>query len=420
MKKDIDIVIFIEHKDRELQLSIELKKVLEKNHSVIIASLIYHTHIILSKYNVKTIVTPFIGFGKGSISDLFYKVYGDKINYININYEQFLFPFTGEFKVPKTKASKEIQINLAWGKHFKEYLINAGAKEKNIFVTGRPYSQLIKKINNKEEQLKSKLSTKYGLNISKKWIFIALTDGLAFRSDESLNNLVAFGGQKDDMLAQVAHDRLTIDKLIKLLSKIDDVNVFEEFEFILRPHPSVSIDEYLKVFEKNKVKIPKKLKIIKGNTALDWLVSSEYLITNYSTLIIDANVINKKILVFNHDDKFSYLWWVKFANGFFYNLSEIEELLNLKKIDTIQNFDDYYIENKNGVLESAKIINLKTDRINYSRFNNFTVFKKVFFKKRFLAIIYRYTLMSLFKNPFNLIKKGLAVDYFNINDINNK
>ena len=110
MKKNIDVVIFIEHKDRELQLSLELKKYLEKKHSVMIASITYHSHFILLNYNIKTIVTPYKGFGKSSISNLFFKVHGLNINYINMNYEQFLFPFTGILKVPKTEPAKRHQI----------------------------------------------------------------------------------------------------------------------------------------------------------------------------------------------------------------------------------------------------------------------------------------------------------------------
>jgi len=119
-RKKVDIVIFIEHKDRELQLSNYIKDKLEQeNYSVIIASLIYHTHLILCKYKIKTIITPYIGFGKGAISDLFFKTHGLNINYINLNYEQFLFPFTGKFKIPKNNISKNHQINFAWGNHFK-------------------------------------------------------------------------------------------------------------------------------------------------------------------------------------------------------------------------------------------------------------------------------------------------------------
>ena len=47
-----------------------------------------------------------------------------------MNYEQFLFPFAGKFKIPKTETSKKHQINFTWGDHFKEYLANAGASKK--------------------------------------------------------------------------------------------------------------------------------------------------------------------------------------------------------------------------------------------------------------------------------------------------
>lgn len=422
-RKKIDIVIFIEHKDRELQLSNYIKDKLEQeNYSVIIASLIYHTHLILCQYEIKTIITPYIGFGKGSISDLFFKVHGLGINYININYEQFLFPFTGKFKIPKTVPAKKYQVNFAWGNHFKEYLTNSGASPENIYVTGRPYSQIIKNLNTKNDQIRLDLANEFNLNLNKKWVFIALTDGLAFLDDNKLNKIVEGGAEKEGMYFQVRHDRDSVTKLCEILSNLNKIDNHENFEFILRPHPSVASDKYLNIFSVNNLKIPQSLKIIKENSALNWLVASDVLITNYSTLIIDAYNINKKILVFNHDfKKFDYLWWVKFANNVFYKLFELNQFLNEVDVKLNIEVNHHYIKNIDSIKESSKIISLLTkSNVKYSKPSFLKIFYGPFREKRFWGIILRNFIVKYLNNSFGLIKEGIAVDYFKLNQDSGK
>lgn len=417
-RKKIDIVIFVEHKDRELQLSNYIKDKLEQeNYSVIIASLIYHTHLILCQYEIKTIITPYIGFGRGAISDLFFKAHGLNINYINLNYEQFLFPFTGKFKIPKNNISKNHQINFAWGNHFKNYLVEAEAKLENIHITGRPYSEVIKKLEINKKLIKKELADTHNLDVHKHWVFIALTDGLALLDDNSLDKIVSKGVDREGMYTQVYHDRDTISKLCNILSNIPNLDNKDNYEFILRPHPSVSIDKYKSIFINNNLNIPVSLKLIKESSALNWLVSSEILITNYSTLIIDATVINKKTFVFNHNNKkFNYLWWTNFADENFKNFQEFNQCLKKSKKTKDLKADNFYIENINGVLESSKIISNYTQLKNkYSQANFINLLKIFISEKRVWGAVIRNIILTKFNNPFGVIKKSMSIDYFKIN-----
>jgi len=421
VKNKIDVVIFIEHKDREMQISKYLKKKLEQeNYSVIIASLHFHTHLILFQYEIKTIITPYIGFGKSSISNLFFKVHGLNINYINMNYEQFLFPFAGKFKVPKIEPAKKYQINFAWGDHFKEYLANSGASKNNIHVTGRPYAKIIKELNLIKNEIKIDLATKFNLDLNKKWVFIALTDPLSFLDDLTLDKIVKAGADREGMYVQVNHDRESIVKLCSVLSDLDKINNHENFEFILRPHPSISSNSYLDLFHKNNLKIPKCLRIIKGSSAPNWLVASDVLITNYSTLIIDAYNCNKKILTFNHDfKKFDYLWWVKFSNNIFYNLSELDHFLNEENQKLNKELSNHYIANLDSINESSRIISQYTKSVfKYSNPSFLKLINELFFVKSIWGTMIRNFIIKNLKNPFGIIKEGLAMDYFRFKNIN--
>ena len=237
-------------------------------------------------------------------------------------------------------------------------------QKKNIHVTGRPYAKIIKELNLKKHEIKLNLATKFNLDSNKKWVFIALTDPLSFLDDVALEKIVKLGADKDGMYIQVDHDRESIVKLCSILSNLDKINNHEKFEFILRPHPSISRKSYLDLFDKNNLEIPKCLKFIKGDTAPNWLVASDTLITNYSTLIIDAYNCNKKILTFNHDfKKFDYLWWVKFSNNIFYNFSELDSFLNEDNQNIKKELSDYYISNLDSIDESSRVISRYTKSV---------------------------------------------------------
>ena len=61
----VDAIIFIEHVPRELYISELIKNKLQQyGLKVIIASMSYHKHKVLLNYKPKSIITPFIGFGK--------------------------------------------------------------------------------------------------------------------------------------------------------------------------------------------------------------------------------------------------------------------------------------------------------------------------------------------------------------------
>ena len=277
----VDSIIFIEHVPRELYISKLLKAKLEKQGlKIIIASMSYHRHKVLLNYKTKSIITPFIGFGKNSISDIFYKIYGDNILYFNLNYEQFLFPFTGKFKQPKTKIAKQKQINFCWGNHFKKYLKEAGVIEENLVVSGRPYSEAILMQKDKSYEIKKDICLKYNLNIKKKIVFIALTDSLAFYTDEKIKKIVAFGGSLKDILIQKDHDQKTIQKLIKIFKILEKNNKFLSYQFILKPHPTVSIKMYNDLFKENNLLLPKNILLVQNEDPIKILLASDFLLTN--------------------------------------------------------------------------------------------------------------------------------------------
>lgn len=415
-KYKIDILVLIEHVDREMLVSKLLKKELErKGLTVIIGSILFHLPELLLKYTPKAILTPYIGFGKTSPSTLFYHLYGNNIKYFNINYEQILFPFTGSFKAPKTKQAKENQINFCWGLNFKNFLLDNGVLEENIFISGRPYSNAVISMNEKRDIIRQTLSEKNSLNLNKKWIFIALTDSLALSDLKYAERVVKKDGDIEALHQQIDWDKKTIFKLLKILEEIDNDSFFENYQIILRPHPTIGKEDYINLFEKLSISIPKKLKIIKNSDAISWLIACDYYITNYSTLIADALAINKPVFTINSNktEKTKYLWLVEHANSKFSTLTEFKELFENESIYTNSSINEDWISKKNAIKEISETISVKLkDR-------DFT--KPKFFNKKtpfIFTMLIRQKLINYWIEKNNgkikFVKESKLVDYYKL------
>lgn len=412
----VDAIIFIEHVPRELYISELIKNKLQQyGLKVIIASMSYHKHKVLLNYKPKSIITPFIGFGKNSICDIYYKIYGDDILYFNLNYEQFLFPFTGKFKLPKTKISKQKQINFCWGNHFKEYLRNGGVINKNLVVSGRPYSEAILMLRDNSHEIKKNICLKYNLEPKKKIVFVAFTDSLAFYSEEKIKKIVAFGGSLDGLLIQQNHDKKTIHKLIQVFKHLEKNPRFLQYQFIFKPHPTVSIKMYNQLFKKNNFSLPKNILLVQDEDPIKILLSSDYLLTNYSTLIVDALTVDKTVICFNHNKNLDYLWWVDFSDDFVNTADELIGSLE-KNFKKNKNISEYYIKSSMGITNISKEISNRIKTKESVPFDKFILWRILKFTNLIMKSLIKSILFTTAKKLNHSFAKD--EDYFNLSEIN--
>lgn len=412
--KNIDVIIFVEHQDRELTVSELIKEEMEKlGLSVIIASIIFEAPGILFKYRPKAIVTPYIGFGKNSICDFFSRYYGTTINYYNLNYEQILFPFTGSFKLPKNEMAKKHQINFCWGENFKTFLNSHGAAESNLFISGRPYSATISLMNKNKRLIRESILEENGLQKTKKLIFIALTDTLALSDYSKIERIVKKDGDYEALHRQIEWDKNTINQLLKIIDETTQDEFYDQFNFILRPHPTLELRHYEKLIKELDIVLPENFKIIKKGDAISWLIASDYFITNYSTLILDAIEINKPVFTINSNDTrtVDYLWLVNHNGCSFNDNMTLKHLLNKKNQWSSKRINSNWVKDINAIKEIAKVINSQLLH-HKSKSKNIKIKANIIphlIRQKF----YKFWLKNL-NSKFPLIKKSKAFDYFEI------
>lgn len=416
----IDVLFFIEHIDREMETAQEIVTLLNKKHSLrcVIASAIYHPISMALRTRPKIIITASTSFGKGSPGWFFYKSFKTPPIFINLNYEQFISSWKGKYKSAKHEVSINDQIQFTWGKYFSDFLIKTGTKKENVIITGRPLFSLLKKKYYKKN-FKAELADEFDIDVSKKWNFIALTDGLAFVGEKKVVNIIKSGANEEGLRNHIAHVKGTIEKILEWVLLLEKES---EEVFILRPHPSISIDQYKALIENILGKIPKNILFFKNYTAQKWMVSCERFFTNYSTLTMDARVLEKEFYIFEPLEKLKTedYWWCN--NGIkvksFKVFKDIitdnveEELIKYTSKKDILDFIDL---SKDGIQETvSEVVRLLPKVKEYREINYFKFIGALFTApKRLFGSYFRLIFMKLRITSNIIVRKGIAIDYFN-------
>lgn len=419
----VDVLFFVEHRDRELQAICQIARLLKFKYglSVAIASVTFHSLIASIYVCPKIVVVPFALNEKDFPISIFRAMYKNKIIYVNMNLEQILHSNNIEYKRPKDDFSKYQFKQFCWGQAHKEFLLESGVEEGNIFVTGNPSTSLLINIaSNNSNNLRDFISAKFNLPIKSIWHFFPMNDGWAFTSDYHIRSRIANGYNEKNAWEYKNYMVRLINIVIDWFIKIENEKEHKDFIIILRPHPSVSVEEYEKLFIKKIGYVPSYIYLSKELSAREWLIASDTCFTTFSTVALDSNCIGKPtyllepisfpgFLQMPWQDKLPH---IKIYNDFLNSLSSSNHLPSEK----IADFNNYVDIKLDGIAETARYL------ANFAKKGDF--FKIDFYAKlKGIAKSYRQTLGSYLRfiayrvNLFGVVKSGHKPDYFKAKDI---
>ena len=363
--KEIDVLFFVEHKDRELEIAIEIKTILENeyNLTVEVSSIIYGVLDSIFKFRPSLVITPSSAFGKGSAAWSFNEIYGNNITYINLNYEQFIASWRGNFKKPTHVTSINSQKNFVWGDYFKK-ILSSGQRSipnENIYITGRPHGSLMKRRYGEDKVIsRNEIAKTLKISADVSWLFVALTDGLFFVDEKKIQEIIDNGAIENGLREEIDYVSDALKSLFKWIYRTCLDPDFNDV-FILRPHPDVSEEQYIDLFIELNGEMPKNVLVHKDYSGYKWLAACDKYITNYSTLCVDAKILDKKIYIIDKNNAYQKLnyWWTGGAK-LITNFSEFKKMtLGFDELRTINIDGDVDVINYDldGIVESARVIN---------------------------------------------------------------
>jgi len=250
----------------------------------------------------------------------------DAVLYMNMNWEQLLFPVNLEYKKPQDDFVQKQVKHLAWNHHFKDYLQKYDVDSNNIEILGNPANDIIYRLLEKHNEWRDLLSEEFSLDQRKKWLFLPMNYAWAFSSDKMIEGKIQKGYPVDKAWKHRDYARQCLAAFVHF---VDALSAMKEYEIIIRPHPSISEKDYMNVFMRELGYLPEGVLLNKSHSIREWIIASDIIGSSWSTSVWDAYNIGKEVFLFTPYERPHWLdvWW----NSQIANIQNIDNWATSKK-----------------------------------------------------------------------------------------
>jgi surface carbohydrate biosynthesis protein len=294
--KNIKILWLIEHIAREMDVACAVKTLVKSKSGIdiIIKHIYLHANNSMRTLNPEMIVFPFFYKSSDLAIAEYIKRWPNAI-YVNLAWEQIFYKANLKIKAPSDEITKNNVNHIVWGNFYKEFLIKNGVTEKNIFINGNPVYALYKKPYSSFFNSRKVLAVKYSLDPEKRWIFVPENYRWAFVADAKIKRLAKDANNENELYDLKSFCIKSLDLLWKSLNRFALEN---NVEIIFRPRPATQFIEMERFALKSVNKLCKNIRILKDETTRDWVMSSDVIMSSFSTTLIEAAVADKDIYMF--------------------------------------------------------------------------------------------------------------------------
>lgn len=281
--KKNDVIIIVEHLNRELESALLLERALDERQIT--------SKIVFKGWNEgpascfirpKVIVTPWCYDNKDIKALCGYRGgFADgSFDIVDLHSEQVTTPDGLSFVLPTDRAKQTFHI--CWGQFFSDALISVGVDACRICIAGSNRLDFFREEFRNLSLRKEQLGKEFGIDPAKPWVLFIGNFSTAFFTDERVAELDARG------LFNTAENRETSKRAYnETLSWMVDAlcdSVFKDVEFIYRPHPSEPLSERLQEIEAEFTN----LHVIKQHAIRDWFLNCDIGLTWCSTSSVEA------------------------------------------------------------------------------------------------------------------------------------
>lgn len=294
MIQSVDVLYFVEHKARELDVACAVRYLLESWHGrrVVIASITHGLEETLATYEPSVVALPYCT----SVDDYNLERVVTRwphARYIDLAYEQVLGKTQKSFKAPKDDFARQTVLHSAWGEFFVEYLTSYKVPSGKVVVNGNPALSLYRPPYARYYgDARMELAERFRLDPSKYWVFIPENYGWGFFTDKMVRDRIRRGFNPDDAFRYRDFAR---DSLAEVSRWWVDASVTDGVELIIRPRPAIPQDEFAAAVRTYAGSLPDSLRIIKYGSVREWILASDMVMSSYSTTLLDAAVASKPV-----------------------------------------------------------------------------------------------------------------------------
>ena len=293
VSQSVDVLYFIEHTARELDVACAVKYLAQKKHnlSIEIRSITAGLEETLAAYQPKVVALPYCIFvhdqGLAQIVS-----HWPGARYINLSFEQLLGKTQKKFKAPRDDFARRYVLHHAWGEFFAQYLQDSHVPRSQIVVNGNPSYMLYRSPYKNYYQPREELARQYDLDPEKRWAFVPENYGWAFFKDHMVRDRIRRGFNPDDAFRYRDFAR---DSLRAAAAWWRDAAKLDSIELIVRPRPAIPRDQFVNTVREMAGELPNSLRFIKQGTVREWILASDIVFSSYSTTLLEAAVAQKPL-----------------------------------------------------------------------------------------------------------------------------
>lgn len=321
-KKQRDFLFLLEHEDREgASIRRIVKKLENEGKKVSILSLEFHLFLI-SKIDPSVVVIPY-GFDLNQWPINYIVREFPNAQFFSLNWEQLLTPINQYYKKPRDAFFRERVKHIAWNEDFKSFLVENGVLEKNIAITGNVHYELLAEDAKNKNHVKVELAERFKLDAKKTWVFLPMNYAWAFISDTEIRGKINKGYDSKNAWIYKDYASKCLALFLDFLTLLSSKHV--DYQFIVRPHPSISCGQYYRKAAEKGIEFGKNIVFSKELTIREWIVASEIVGSSWSSSVWDAVNSGKKGFLFTPLDKPEWhtVWWEKYLTNY-QNFEEVD------------------------------------------------------------------------------------------------
>lgn len=284
----IDVVLFVEHVDRELDSAVRVAQELAARRTgAAVLSVNFHSHLLVTRrWRPRVVLFPYIMGSDDWPVALVRDLYGPRIHYVNMNWEQLLSPVNRDYKAPREPFQQREVLQLAWDESFAAYLERHEVSRDRIRVVGNLAEELLAARLRERPRLRARLAAELGADPEVPWLFFPLNYGWAFLSDRLVEKRIEQGFDPERAWEYREFSIRNRDAYVRWVTTA--ARALPDRVFVVRPHPNVSTEEYQVVFQALVGGVPSNVHLSKAHSVREWLPASDAVLSSWSTVVWDA------------------------------------------------------------------------------------------------------------------------------------
>jgi hypothetical protein len=290
-----DVLLFIEHAARELDVACILKCLLARHHGITLemASLHYDLHRALCSRPPRAVAVPFFSFADDANLRRIVQAFPSS-RLVNLAYEQLLGAGNASWKKPGDAIARNHVLHLASGDSFQDFLGRHGvAAERAPIVGSLPLALYRSPYRAAVDRRRDELARRHGLDADIPWIFFPENYSAAFLSDRELRDRVRRGFPAEQAVAYRDYAERSLTEVARWCYSASRAAVAE---IILRPRPGVSFEKFRGFIERRLGPLPQdSLHLIRDATVREWNLAADIVVTSYSSTAVEAALADKPV-----------------------------------------------------------------------------------------------------------------------------